>query len=64
MKKLGEAFGRLLALAVFAAVLWALDRAASLAGMVSESLTVRHAAAMACAMVVALWVVTGKVGDR
>ena len=64
MKTMGEAFRRLLGLAACAAVLWALDRAAAMVGVVAQPLTVRHAAAMACAMVVALWVVTGKVGDR
>ena len=64
VKKLGEAFGRAMVLVMLAAVLWALDRAAAMVGMVAQPLTLRHAGAMACAMVLLVWVAFGKVGEE
>lgn len=64
MTEIGKAFGRAMVLVFLALVLWLLDRAAALVGMVPQPITLRHAGAMACGMVLLVWVWFGKVGGE
>lgn len=64
MTTFGKVTGRAMVLVLLALMLWLLDRAAALVGMMPQPITLRHAGAMACGMVLMVWVWFGKVGGE